>query len=146
MRAFEIDMKVNAVDNELIEFTGRFSLGVDNYVRGVVEDNDGKQSYLYGHYDEHKLVCVNIRNIEMTPKLFYFFFFDINKSGLCYFSADDFTSHEGRNVEVEVSIKEIEGDSDSVTREVENHFIDTMQRYGSSELLTSLYCTIENLR
>ena len=152
MKAFEITLKVDTGTDELTEFTGRFSLDHDNYVRGVVADNNGEQSYLYGHYEYKQLVCVNIRDIEKSSKQYYFNFYDVSMPGYCYFIKEDFISgkkqknNKVKKVKVFATIKEITEKSDSIADEVENLFISAMQRYASSKLLMSLFYTVERVR
>ena len=146
MKAFEITLKVDTGTDELTEFTGRFSLDHDNYVRGVVADNNGEQSYLYGHYEYKQLVCVNIRDIEKSSKQYYFNFYDVSRPGYCSFIENDFISGKKNKVKVLATIKEITENPDSIADEVENLFISAMQRYASSKLLMSLFFTLERVR
>ena len=149
MKAFEITLTVNTGPYKFVEFTGRFTLGSENYLRGIVEDNNGEQSYLYGYYECNHLVCVNIRNIKANPEKFYFNFSDVTRPGFCYFTSDDFTSTKRKDLRktpVFVFIKPITENSDSVAKDVENRFIHEMQYYASTELLTSLYITIERAK
>lgn len=149
MEAFEITLTVNTGPYKFVEFTGRFTLDSENYLKGIVEDNNGERSYLYGYYECNHLVCVNIRNIEKNPEKFYFNFSDVTCPGSCYFTADDFTSSKRKNlrkIAVFASVKPITENSDSAAKDVEDLFTHEMQYYASPELLTSLYITIEKAK